>query len=40
MTDGEWQPSQKERGRLAREFRLMNHAGERPALPPNPFTNP
>jgi hypothetical protein len=37
MTD---EASGKERGRLAREFRLMNHAGGLPALLPNPFTNP
>jgi len=36
MTD---EASGQERGRLAREFRLMNHAGEPPALLSNPFTN-
>jgi hypothetical protein len=36
MTD---EASRKERGRLAREFRLMNRAGEPPARLSNPFTN-
>jgi hypothetical protein len=40
MTDGEWQPSQKERGRLARVIQMPKLAGEPPTLLPNPLTNP